>query len=257
MRYYLLLALLFVLNVGFNQNSVGIGMRIKKSDMTYYYGISTNQSNIDYVKPSYEFVGFKTYYNTSNTNKILFGYTLEVGVCTFKFNETRVYLPTNPYWESDTIGSIHSKSYKGRKVNITNYLDFRIRINKKVTFINSLGFKIQNREGFKAIKNSGKSSLIFENDNYVDYFSDKRKNINVYNYQNRFPLNFKFVFIPQLQISFNSYQFRIQLYQDFFNINKWIKPIDIGGVNYTNFTGVGIVIETNNVLSFRQHYILE
>lgn len=139
----------------------------------------------------------------------------------------------------------YSEDFKVRKIHITNFIDFKYKINDKLSFITSVGFKIENKDGHTQIDNSMLQSYIYENDNYQDDKSEKRKNTLFYsNYETKFPLNFKLIIVPQIQIKFDYFSMKIQIYQDMLNLNNHINKIDIGSLNYPTYTGVGIIFST-------------
>lgn len=237
------------------QNYLGAGARIKFSNIEYHYGNSIVQTDLDYYQPSIEIIGTNTINQNKTSSKFEFGYTFEVGFSIGRFSETNTYMPVEPHWDSDTIGHRTFAKFKSRKVQFSNFLDLRFKLNKKITLISSIGFKLENREGNKRIKDSNYSTFITSNSNFHDRNSGDRLDIDVKYYINRFPLNFKLIFVPQLQIEFDEFFLKIQFYQDFLNINKHLTPLNIGGINYTTFSGLGIVISPNSTLKRRNHYI--
>jgi hypothetical protein len=99
--------------------------------------------------------------------------------------------------------------------------------------------------GIQKLKIQGNKIIFAKNDGSQDLYFDKRENKISYTY-NKFPLNFKFIIIPQLQIDFDQFSMKLQIYQDLFNIDKYIEVINIGSFNYTTFTGFGVVICANS-----------
>lgn len=248
--------LLFQFNL-IGQNSIGAGGRLKFSVFDYHYGNSTIQTDLKYNQPVTEIVGTNSFYQNKTSSKFEIGYTFEVGLELSRYSETNIRIPIEPQWNSDTIGYRTGAKFKSRKIQFSNYIDLRYKITKKITLINSLGFKLENRGGNKVIKGSYYSAYITIKDNHTDANSDERLDINVEYYENRFPLNFKFTFIPQLQLEFDQFFFKIQFYQDLLNINKYLKPLNIGGINYRNFSGIGIIVSPNSTLNKRHHYIIQ
>lgn len=256
MKTVLVFLFLFSSHSGvFSQNSIGAGTRLKISDFDYFYGGLENKTNILYTNPSFELIGTNSFIQNNNSSKFQFGYTFEVGFSFYKFTKINSFLPIDPYWKIDTVGIETKENFKGKKVQFSNFVDFHIKINNKLTFITSLGFKLENRGGYKRIDNTGFSAFITVEDNYKDEHIEKRESISAENFQNRFPLNFKLILAPQLQIKFNEFYLKIQLFQDLLNINKYINAIDVGGINYRTFSGLGIIISPNSVLKKRTHYI--
>ena len=232
--------LLLTVITSLSQNTAGVGTRLTLSDKLYHFGNSENKTDITYEKPSFEIIGLNSNYTQSDSSKFSLGYTFEVGLSFFKFtkNQTR-------HCHFILVGKViqldikKTKDFKVRKIHITNFIDFRYKINTKLTLINSIGFKIENKDGFDEIDNSNQFTYIYETDNYQDNNSNKRENKTIYNYQNHFPLNFKLILVPQLQIEFDQFSIKIQIYQDLFNLNNHIKRIDVGSIKLHYFYRLG------------------
>ncbi len=238
------LFLLLTVITSFSQNTVGVGTRLTLSGKSYHFGYSENQTDITYKKPAFEIIGMNSIYAQNDSSKFSLGYTFEVGLSFLTFTKNQTTLPLHPSWKSDTIGHKKTENYRVRKLHITNFIDFRYKINTKLTLINSIGFKIENKDGFDEIDNSNQFTYIYKTDNFQDNNSNKRETKTIYNYENHFPFNFKLIVVPQLQIEFDQFSIKIQIYQDLFNLNNHIKRIDVGSINYTTFTGLGIVLST-------------
>jgi len=236
--------LCFSVTVIYSQNSTGFGTRLNLSDKYYNYGNSADQTDITYKKPSIEIIGANSIYTQNDSSKFSLGYTFEVGLSFLKFTKKEIHLPFSSLWESDTVGYKFTEDFKVRKIHITNCIDFKYRINEKFTLINSIGLKIENKDGYKRIDDTEEKSYIFEDDNFQDHYFEARQTKDVYNYTNNFPLNLKLIIIPQLQINYTTFSMKIQVYQDLLNINSHINLIDIGSINYTTFTGLGVVFLT-------------
>jgi len=239
-----LILLCFTITIIYSQNSTGFGTRLNLSDKSYNYGNSANQTDITYKKPSFEIIGTNSIHSQNNFSKFSLGYTFEVGLSFFKFTKKETQFPSSSLWESDTVGYKFTEDFKAKKIHITNCIDFKYKINEKFTLINSIGLKIENKDGYEQIEDTREKSYIFEVDHFQDNYSETRQNKDVYNYPNNFPLNLKLIIIPQLQVNYKNFSMKIQIYQDVLNINNYFNPIDIGSINYTTFTGLGIVFLT-------------
>lgn len=149
----------------------------------------------------------------------------------------------------DTIGTERKSSYSVKKVHISNYIDFNFKLTKKLTLIASLGLKIENRDGHTKIKNSTQLNYILSSQ--APQLNTQFNNTQLYN-QNRFPINFKLLILPQLLIELNEFNIKIQIHQDILNINRYIDAIDVGSINYITQTGIGIIISTKHKSQKRQ-----
>ncbi|MGV6862038.1 MAG: hypothetical protein ACWA41_09715 [Putridiphycobacter sp.] len=231
---------------GFAQLNIGVGTRLKLVNNKYYYEIenSTSVVNLEFNQPSFEVVGRTSNYKTKDSSKFEFGYTFEVGLLFSGYKMTTYNVPDISYWEPDTVGSYRIEYNKLRKLNISNFFDVRYKINDRLTLVNSFGLKIENRDGdseHKKLKNY--SSYLFEADNYVD---DKKQERDLIEYPNfygeRFPIHFRLVYLPQLIFDFNQFSLNVQLYQDLININSYFNKMDTGIINYSSFTGIGLIL---------------
>lgn len=248
--FFTSISFLFITNC-YTQIHTQFGSRLKFVNQNFHYKSSSDNYPISYshrdskIKyPAFELIGRSTSYSSQDdSTRFKVNYTLEVGLLFFKLDEKRVSVPSNPDWVSDTIGTYYTRTAKGTKLEISNFIDFTFLISDKYTLISSIGLKIESRDGIK--KSDNEYGYLLDNYEHNDPFESKRKYVpysNLYQSSKTFPLTFKLLLSPQLIIKYDRLSLNVNITQDVFIINNLFEDLIIGKLNLSTYTGIGLFI---------------
>lgn len=239
MRSQLFLVLFFPL-CGLTQINFQLGQAITVGNKNAEYEVAYENYTGTYYS-DFRKIGTETFlkvssYNLRDTSMFSVKYTLELGLKYFNYYGSSSHEPNVDYWEPNPFG-VGASNFYLRSVSWTNGADFIYRINRKLTFINTIGLKV-------AAVNRGRKEKLW----------GTGSTINVYGFPHEDqPLTNPMVTItvsPQLLINFKGWSLGLHLKQDVFMLNNLINDSkgaysDLGKVQLSTFTSFGISFMPN------------
>jgi hypothetical protein len=175
-------------------------------------------------------------YNPWDTSKFSVKYTLEFGLSYFNYYGYSFHEPNVDYWEPGQF-DVGASNFYMRSVSWTNGADFIFRINRKLTFISTLGFKV-------AAINAG----------YEEKHWGSGRRLHTWNLiQNKQPLTNPLITVsvaPQLLINFKGWSLGLHLKQDVLVLNSLLNNmkganVNAGKVQLSPFTSLGVSFMPN------------
>jgi hypothetical protein len=211
-----------------------VGNRNEEYDVVYEDYVGTYYS--DFRKIGAETFFKVSSYNPWDTSKFSVKYTLEFGLHYFNYYGSSFHQPNVDYWEPNPF-QVGASNFYMRTVSWSNGADFIFRINKKLTFISTVGLKVaaMNRIGEEKLWGSGRRLNILSLPEDEQPLTNPILSISV---------------APQLLINFKGWSLGLHLRQDVLMLNNLINSIkgsnsNASKVQLSPFTSFGISIMPN------------
>jgi hypothetical protein len=239
MRSFLLLVFLIPL-CGWTQINFQLGQAMTVGNKNAEYEIAY-ENYVGTYYSDFRKIGSETFfkvssYNPWDTSKFSVKYTLEFGLSYFNYYGYSFHEPNVDYWEPGQF-DVGASNFYMRSVSWTNGADFIFRINRKLTFISTLGFKV-------AAINAG----------YEEKHWGSGRRLHTWNLiQNKQPLTNPLITVsvaPQLLINFKGWSLGLHLKQDVLVLNSLLNNmkganVNAGKVQLSPFTSLGVSFMPN------------
>lgn len=241
MRYLLFLIFFFPLcgqtQINFQLGqAMTVGNRNAEYEIPYENYVGTYYS--DFRKIGTETFLKVSSYNPWDTSKFSVKFTLEFGLKYFNYYGSSSHEPNveYDYWDPNVF-SVGASYFYMRSVSWSNGADFIYRINRKLTFINTLSFKV-------AAINAKREETLWGSGGRLHIWSLP---------EDKHPLTNPLISIsvaPQLLINFKGWSLGLHLKQDVLMLNNLINNMtganaNAGNVQLSTFTSFGVSFMPN------------